>query len=489
MEDGAPHGFLHGGVFVDGENCTAKFKRNRCSYLLRRGERRYQEEGEMMLKVTVGLPVLLALPAPLRREGFGSFRSSKRRNNSFVRVEIENSSASRQVPDHDHTVASTITSIDNAVCINGGSMDDADQPGHVFERSRKEAKQIRKKVSVKLETKENGTFCNCNVAENKSLDLFNDMLKSFVYCGETKPQQPIRRAVMDAAVGAAKDTSCTNYGKSTSGKAHCLLGCGGMNKKRKRATNNSTCKSTTPVIQDCTTAAKSLLLVACQQGEAVTASFPELGRACASQKIVRKWKMNPMNPLAAIDEGDGLLKAVKCRGSAMTMEEKMRDAYLKVSPSNDWIPPHSPFELLQEDHMFDPWRILVICMLLNRTSGTQVRGILRRLFRLCPTAEDAVRIPVENLATIIQSLGLQNKRARAIKEMSAQYLQDGWTHVTQLHGVGKYAADAYAIFCAGKPEDVVPEDHMLVKYWEFVVNWRSERRRLAVEQSPTKLCS
>ncbi|KAG0474134.1 hypothetical protein HPP92_015991 [Vanilla planifolia] len=157
--------------------------------------------------------------------------------------------------------------------------------------------------------------------------------------------------------------------------------------------------------------------------------------------------MNSMNPLAAIDEGDGLLKAMKCRGSAMTIEEKMRDAYLRVS------------------------------------------GILRRLFRLCPTAEDAVRVPVENLAMIIQSLGLQNNRARAIKEMSAQYLQDGWTHVTQLHGVGKYAADAYAIFCAGKPEDVVPEDYMLVKYWEFVVNWRSKQRRLAVEQSPTKVCS
>ncbi|KAG0474137.1 hypothetical protein HPP92_015994 [Vanilla planifolia] len=53
----------------------------------------------------------------------------------------------------------------------------------------------------------------------------------------------------------------------------------------------------------------------------------------------------------------------------------------------------------------------------------------------------------------------------------------------------RYAADAYAIFCAGKPEDVVPEDYMLVKYWEFVVNWRSKQRRLAVEQSPTKVCS
>ncbi|KAK8956375.1 hypothetical protein KSP40_PGU000092 [Platanthera guangdongensis] len=58
--------------------------------------------------------------------------------------------------------------------------------------------------------------------------------------------------------------------------------------------------------------------------------------------------------------------------------------------------------------------------------------------------------------------------------MSRQYLEDWWTHVTELHGVGKYAADAYAIFCVGKPEDIVPYDHMLVKYWEYVVQWKRD---------------
>jgi hypothetical protein len=32
----------------------------------------------------------------------------------------------------------------------------------------------------------------------------------------------------------------------------------------------------------------------------------------------------------------------------------------------------------------------------------------------------------------------------------------------------RYAADAYAIFCAGRATEVVPEDHMLVVYWKFV---------------------
>lgn len=139
-------------------------------------------------------------------------------------------------------------------------------------------------------------------------------------------------------------------------------------------------------------------------------------------------------------------------------------------------PLESPYRLLQEDHAFDPWRVLVICMLLNQTTGAQVKPVLRHLFLLCPTAEAAAHFPIDELTTIISSLGLQNKRARDIREMSRQYLQDWWTHVTDLPGVGKYAADAYAIFCVGKPEDVAPHDHMLVKYWVYVVQWRHKQQ-------------
>lgn len=32
----------------------------------------------------------------------------------------------------------------------------------------------------------------------------------------------------------------------------------------------------------------------------------------------------------------------------------------------------------------------------------------------------------------------------------------------------RYAADAYAIFCTGKWDEVIPEDHMLNKYWDFL---------------------
>ncbi|XP_042493717.1 uncharacterized protein LOC122073240 isoform X2 [Macadamia integrifolia] len=55
----------------------------------------------------------------------------------------------------------------------------------------------------------------------------------------------------------------------------------------------------------------------------------------------------------------------------LSASQKLDEAYRRVTPDNPWKPPRSHFPLLQEDHVHDPWRVLVICMLLNRTSGAQ----------------------------------------------------------------------------------------------------------------------
>ncbi|KAG2251886.1 hypothetical protein Bca52824_082022 [Brassica carinata] len=144
---------------------------------------------------------------------------------------------------------------------------------------------------------------------------------------------------------------------------------------------------------------------------------------------------------------------------SQSQSQKTDEAYLRKPPDNTWVRPRSPFRfsgfysnLLQEDHWHDPWQVLVICMLLNKTCGAQVY-----LFALCPNAK-----------TTTKPLRLQKKRSKLIQRFSLEYLQESWTHVTQLHGVGKYAADAYAIFCNGKWDCVRPDDHMLNYYWEFL---------------------
>ncbi|XP_038974643.1 uncharacterized protein LOC120105929 [Phoenix dactylifera] len=158
----------------------------------------------------------------------------------------------------------------------------------------------------------------------------------------------------------------------------------------------------------------------------------------------------------------------KRRSIQLSAEEKYSDAYRRVSDHDMWDAPRSSHNLLQERHCFDPWRVLVICILLNVTTGDQVRKVLPGFFLLFPDAKSVNKKLKEQIADKLRSLGLQWKRAQLIIDLSERYLEGDWTHVTQLPGIGKYAADAYAIFAAGKLEQVKPQDHKLVEYWKEV---------------------
>lgn len=133
-----------------------------------------------------------------------------------------------------------------------------------------------------------------------------------------------------------------------------------------------------------------------------------------------------------------------------------------------WEPPVSPYGLLEEELYDDPWKLLVACMLLNKTAGTQVRKVIWELFQLCPTPAAAVAADVQQVQALIQPLGLFRKRALAIQQLSQDYLYKQWRHPTELFGIGKYAADAYLMFCRGRWREVQPEDKDLRRYREWL---------------------
>ncbi|CAN6472360.1 unnamed protein product [Victoria cruziana] len=135
-------------------------------------------------------------------------------------------------------------------------------------------------------------------------------------------------------------------------------------------------------------------------------------------------------------------KRRKIKSSTLTKKQKTVDAYRKRASDNNWVPPPSPHSLMQEKYYDDPWKVLVICICLNQTTGAQ------------------------------------KKRAQMLQRFSSEYLYMEWNYVTELHGIGKYAADAYAIFCTGRWMDVHPNDHMLNKYWDFL--WESHLRNLSI---------
>ncbi|KAL3163173.1 hypothetical protein ABBQ32_009581 [Trebouxia sp. C0010 RCD-2024] len=136
-----------------------------------------------------------------------------------------------------------------------------------------------------------------------------------------------------------------------------------------------------------------------------------------------------------------------------------------------WHPPASPYGLIEEMLYEDPWKLLVACMLLNVTSGLQVRKVIWRLFAIWPTAEAAAGASDDTLVIVeklIQPLGLFRKRTMAIKKFSQQYLTIEWLDPIELHGIGQYASDAYFMFCRGNWQDVQPTDKDLLKYQHWL---------------------
>ncbi|XP_021813480.1 uncharacterized protein LOC110756371 isoform X2 [Prunus avium] len=143
------------------------------------------------------------------------------------------------------------------------------------------------------------------------------------------------------------------------------------------------------------------------------------------------------------DNVDGhLLESKKRRKRSLAIKttlsasQKKDEAYRRRTPDNTWIPPRSEYGLMQEDHFHDPWRVLVICMLLNQTTGLQARRVISDLFTLCPNAKAATEAATEDIEKVIKSLGLQKKRAVMIQRLSQEYLEESWSYVTDLHGVG-----------------------------------------------------
>ncbi|PSC75056.1 methyl-binding domain 4 [Micractinium conductrix] len=133
-----------------------------------------------------------------------------------------------------------------------------------------------------------------------------------------------------------------------------------------------------------------------------------------------------------------------------------------------WEPPVSPYGLLEEELYDDPWKLLVACMLLNKTSGAQVRKVIWELFSLCPTPAAAIAADVQQVQNLIQPLGLFRKRALAIQQLSHEYLYKVWRDPTELYGIGKYAADAYLMFSRGRWREVQPDDKDLKRYHEWL---------------------
>jgi methyl-CpG-binding domain protein 4 len=131
-----------------------------------------------------------------------------------------------------------------------------------------------------------------------------------------------------------------------------------------------------------------------------------------------------------------------------------------------WIPPRSPYSLIQEDVFPSEWLVIVSCMMLNCTKRRQVDRVLPGFMERWPTPEVFLLASDAEVAEVCRSLGFANRRTRNLKLMTEAYL-GVWDHALDLPGVGEYVARAWEIFCRGSLGLEPPRDHALVQYWRW----------------------
>jgi methyl-CpG-binding domain protein 4 len=134
-----------------------------------------------------------------------------------------------------------------------------------------------------------------------------------------------------------------------------------------------------------------------------------------------------------------------------------------------WVPPKSPYNLIQEQLWEDPWKIFVACIFCNLTRRVDAEPYMWQFFDKYPTPASASKANVSELEDMIRPLGLSRRRANTLIKMSCDYLGTHWKKEPKLlYGIGKYASDAYQIFCIGNWQHVEPKDHALNNYHDFL---------------------
>ena len=139
-----------------------------------------------------------------------------------------------------------------------------------------------------------------------------------------------------------------------------------------------------------------------------------------------------------------------------------------------WKPPKSPHGLIQEALWPDEWKILISCLMLNQTTRKQVDKVIWQFFDMWPNPSLFLRSAHTEVSDLLRPLGFYNRRPKAMRRFTEEYVRQEWHEPIELHGIGKYANDAWRIFCRGDWRVVDPQDHALNKYHSYLQEFHEE---------------
>lgn len=134
-----------------------------------------------------------------------------------------------------------------------------------------------------------------------------------------------------------------------------------------------------------------------------------------------------------------------------------------------WIPPRSPFGLLQEDLGHSEWLILIACQMLNCTARRQVEGVLPKFIAKWPGPEAFVVADPDEVVETCRTLGFANRRTKNMLAMTRAYLTNEWKHASELPGIGVYGSRCWEMLCLGIIGEQEPSDGALRMYWKWAV--------------------
>jgi len=197
----------------------------------------------------------------------------------------------------------------------------------------------------------------------------------------------------------------------------------------------------------------------------------------------RPWQLRPEPPETRPD-AEGKLTRVWVHVLNSTRARSPRPNAHSSRASSFSRPPVSPYGLIEEDAMVynDPFKLLVVCQLLNKTTATVVRHVVYRdgFFDRYPDPDVLAGADTEGLEAVLKPLGLWRKRAVGLKRFAREYREafyDAYTGVfrvdanvkiADLYGCGEYASDAWDIFVLGAWRSLRTSDKDLRRYVEFL---------------------
>ena len=118
-----------------------------------------------------------------------------------------------------------------------------------------------------------------------------------------------------------------------------------------------------------------------------TSKHPKL----STKQKLRKSKTSTPITMLDIGSSENDVKLLRVHESVSTAVSSI---YFKPSVlshksqlARNWIPPKSPFNLIQESLFHDPWKLLIATIFLNRTSGSKAIPVMWDFFKRYPNPE------------------------------------------------------------------------------------------------------